>query len=518
MIPVIMDPCMKNVASWEGIMGLTLGTMLYVDMTSDDAPIFEEKCDELFHRVQSLSREKYSLSSVTTLPAAPKVDIQQDGPFREDPPPVVLEVKDETPALSSGTTLKNKGKELDKAKPTWTCSVCKKSNTYDSLNCSSCSTSLVGRSSVAADETEPLWTCVVCETVNGMDLGYCSACASVRRGISSTAVGAELIWTCVVCKKVNSMHATKCPGCFTSRSGKGSAADCFTRDGRYDPRSRHDPSKPLSRCDPRYSHDLSKSLTKNICKICHGPTEKKFFCVKCVEQHEKKTGKKFSGYCNNCLNCRDMTLNDDYCENCVVCYEKSSRDGKAFERRGKISLSSVTTSPVVAPVVDIKQKAALREDPPPVFLQAKDETPVVSSGATLNVAGGKNALQALKLSSLNNTAMETNNQNTSNDYDMSGNRNPATTAAASLGRSGGGTNGVNKPRNNFLTELAMSLKQGLGHMNQSLSSSSTAVEIELWENTNRGITDDKVSDLRCFFFIFLSGCSGVFFFRLWRSS
>jgi hypothetical protein len=108
------------------------------------------------------------------------------------------------------------------------------------------------------------------------------------------------------------------------------------------------------------------------------------------------------------------------------------------------------------------------------------------------------SLQALKLSSLNNTGMETNNQNTSNDYDMSGNRNHATTtAAASLGRGGGGgTNGVNKPRNNFLTELAMNLKQGLGHMNQSLSSSSTAVEIELWENTNRGITDDKVSDLR----------------------
>jgi hypothetical protein len=122
------------------------------------------------------------------------------------------------------------------------------------------------------------------------------------------------------------------------------------------------------------------------------------------------------------------------------------------------------------------------------------------------------SLQALKLSSLNSTGMEINNQSNRNGYEMSSavdNRNPVVSAAAGLGGGGGGSNGVNKPRNNFLTELAMNLKQGLGHMNQSLSSSSTAVEIELWENTNRGITDDKVASQR---YAFLPASFSSYFF------
>jgi hypothetical protein len=51
---------------------------------------------------------------------------------------------------------------------------------------------------------------------------------------------------------------------------------------------------------------------------------------------------------------------------------------------------------------------------------------------------------------------------------------------------------ASKPRNTFLTELANNLKQGLGKMNASLNSSSTPQEIELWDVTNRGVTDDKV--------------------------
>jgi hypothetical protein len=92
-------------------------------------------------------------------------------------------------------------------------------------------------------------------------------------------------------------------------------------------------------------------------------------------------GKNASTTWSHCLNCRDMTLNDDYCENCVVCHEKPSRSGKDFERREKISFSSVTTSPVVAPAVDITQEAPLRDHPP-----VKNETPEVSSGAALNIA------------------------------------------------------------------------------------------------------------------------------------
>jgi hypothetical protein len=313
MIPVIMDPCMKNTANWEGIMGLTLGTMLYVDMTSDDAPIFEEKCDELFHRIQSLSHEKNSLSSVAKLPAPPTVDRKQEAPSRQDPPTVDLETKDETAEVSPGTAL-NKAKEVVNTKGLWMQAPLRK---------------------VALDET-PLSSGGGVNMANGKD--------------------GSPTWTCSVCKKINTLDSLNCTRCFIGRA---------------------------------YCYQAPSNLQKkNVCKICHGPTEKRFFCVKCVEQHKRKTGKKFSGYSTNCLNCSEMTLNDDYCEDCLV-NKKSSRDGKAFERREKISLSSVTTSPVVAPAVDIKQKVGLREDPPPVILQAKDETPAVSSGAALKKAKAK---------------------------------------------------------------------------------------------------------------------------------
>jgi hypothetical protein len=118
MIPVILEPCMKNAVNWEGIMGLTLGTMLYVDMTSDDALILEEKCDELFHRIQTLSHDKNSLSSVTKSPAPPTVDIKEEAPPRQDPPTVVSETKDETAAVSPGTA-SNIAKEIVDTKRLW---------------------------------------------------------------------------------------------------------------------------------------------------------------------------------------------------------------------------------------------------------------------------------------------------------------------------------------------------------------------------------------------------------------
>jgi rRNA maturation protein Nop10 len=127
-----------------------------------------------------------------------------------------------------------------------------------------------------------------------------------------------------MCKKNNSMDVSKCTDCFTSRAGKSSTADHFTHDGR-----RIDPTS--------FQHFLSgfhqAVQRRNVCKGCRDPTDKKWFCDDCVEAHERKSGKRFSGYCNTCKNCRVFTLNDDFCDDCIGYYKKpsepASRGGKA---------------------------------------------------------------------------------------------------------------------------------------------------------------------------------------------
>ena len=56
MIPVVMEPCMRNTREWKGILGASLSTHLYIDFSSaftDDA-IFDAKVKELVSSINAL--------------------------------------------------------------------------------------------------------------------------------------------------------------------------------------------------------------------------------------------------------------------------------------------------------------------------------------------------------------------------------------------------------------------------------------------------------------------------------
>jgi rRNA maturation protein Nop10 len=136
-----------------------------------------------------------------------------------------------------------------------------------------------------------------------------------------------------MCKKNNSMDVTKCTDCFTSYSGKSSTADHFTNDGR-----RIDPTIFQHFISPFWHTPPPQLQKRQVCKGCHEPTENKFFCDNCVEDYERKTGKRFNGICGRCRNCGVATLNADFCEDCVGYHKKpsepASRGGKAATSEG----------------------------------------------------------------------------------------------------------------------------------------------------------------------------------------
>jgi len=102
-------------------------------------------------------------------------------------------------------------------------------------------------------------------------------------------------------------------------------------------------------------------------------------------------------------------------------------------------------------------------------------TTLPNTGSKLTQLAQRNAasLQALKLSHAAATPQE--------------NFNPDVTASAPSPKPSRTTGNTS-----FLSELANNLRQGLGKMNASLNSSSTPVELELWDNTHRALTDDRV--------------------------
>ena len=56
MIPVVMEPCMRNARDWTELLGAALSTHLYVDFSSaftDDA-IFDAKVNELVSSINAL--------------------------------------------------------------------------------------------------------------------------------------------------------------------------------------------------------------------------------------------------------------------------------------------------------------------------------------------------------------------------------------------------------------------------------------------------------------------------------
>jgi hypothetical protein len=54
MIPIVMEPKMKNSRDWKGRLGAELGSHLYIDLTSDDLTIFTKKCEDLYEIVKTL--------------------------------------------------------------------------------------------------------------------------------------------------------------------------------------------------------------------------------------------------------------------------------------------------------------------------------------------------------------------------------------------------------------------------------------------------------------------------------
>jgi hypothetical protein len=66
MIPIIMEPEMKDTRKWKGELGAALGSMLYIDFSSDiisnPQEEIEKKYDELYRRIQQLlnRQKKYS--------------------------------------------------------------------------------------------------------------------------------------------------------------------------------------------------------------------------------------------------------------------------------------------------------------------------------------------------------------------------------------------------------------------------------------------------------------------------
>ena len=51
MIPVVMEPSMLNQLFWTGPVGMDLGSILYVDLTSDDPAKFEAGLDHLYREI-----------------------------------------------------------------------------------------------------------------------------------------------------------------------------------------------------------------------------------------------------------------------------------------------------------------------------------------------------------------------------------------------------------------------------------------------------------------------------------
>jgi hypothetical protein len=83
MIPVVMEPQMRNSRNWKGRLGAELGTHLYVDLSDDTPEIFAKKCEELYQLILAVivefdksQTQKSSKTHQSTAP--PSVDILSD--------------------------------------------------------------------------------------------------------------------------------------------------------------------------------------------------------------------------------------------------------------------------------------------------------------------------------------------------------------------------------------------------------------------------------------------------------
>lgn len=70
MIPVVMEPSMRNPLTWTKILSAELGGILYVDLCSDEPNLFEEGCRSIGQRIRALQ----SQSSYRVPPELPTSD------------------------------------------------------------------------------------------------------------------------------------------------------------------------------------------------------------------------------------------------------------------------------------------------------------------------------------------------------------------------------------------------------------------------------------------------------------
>mmetsp|Transcript_34794 Transcript_34794/g.96078 ORF Transcript_34794/g.96078 Transcript_34794/m.96078 type:complete len:102 (-) Transcript_34794:344-649(-) len=58
MIAVVMDPACKDTSQWQGVVGLRLGSSLYVDLSMDEnAPEFDANLQQLVGELRSLGSD-----------------------------------------------------------------------------------------------------------------------------------------------------------------------------------------------------------------------------------------------------------------------------------------------------------------------------------------------------------------------------------------------------------------------------------------------------------------------------
>ncbi len=54
MIPVVMEPRMRRVGEWGGVLEATLGGILYVDLSEDREDLFQQGCEKIASSIRNI--------------------------------------------------------------------------------------------------------------------------------------------------------------------------------------------------------------------------------------------------------------------------------------------------------------------------------------------------------------------------------------------------------------------------------------------------------------------------------
>jgi ribosomal protein L40E len=103
MIPVVMEPRMRNPRDWKGRLGAELGTHLYVDLSEDNPETFEKKVEELFQLIKQTIAAYEETVKANALPATSRRGSQSADQPNDSP---AKESSSIAPASGSGDTSK----------------------------------------------------------------------------------------------------------------------------------------------------------------------------------------------------------------------------------------------------------------------------------------------------------------------------------------------------------------------------------------------------------------------------